>query len=149
MKRIASRCLAGALAVAAATLALPTRARAQEPAPSPVVTVGNTQDTMLFDRVTINPGDRTEAALDLSGFAKVSFLARAESQAPNFGRVNVNLRFGPPQIPVPDRLDVVFTGGTVAHSSGHRPILGPGLSVELVNRSPLPVVVSLGVYASK
>ncbi len=46
-------------------------------------------------------------------------------------------------------LDLVFAGTTTAHSSGHRPIMGPGLSVELVNRSPMPVVVSLGVYASK
>ncbi len=149
MNRITSRCLAGALAIAAATLALPTRAQAQQPPPPPVVIVGNAQETLLFDRVTINPGDKAEATLDLSGFARVSFLARAESPAPIFGRVNVNLRFGPPQVPVPDMLDLIFAGTTTAHSAGHRPVPGPGLSVELVNRSPMPVVVSLGVYATK
>ena len=150
MNRVVSRCLVGALAVATTALLLPTRTGAQAPPPpAPVMIVGSTRGTMLFDRVAINPGDKVEATLDLSNFSKVSFLARAESQAPNFGRVNVNVRFGPPEIPVPDRLDLVFAGGMAAHSSEHAPVLGPNLAVELVNRSALPVVASLGVYAAQ
>ncbi len=148
MKRIHARLLALALLVPAALFGLPSTPRAQEATPSPVVIVGNTQATLVFDKVPLAPGEHVEQRLDLSGFARVSFLAAAES-GPNTGLVVVQTRFGPPVVPVKNTLTLAFAGGTTARRSDHMPVMGPHLSVELVNRSAQPVEVSLSVYASK
>lgn len=148
MKQSVLRRLAAVLVVPAALAAPAGAARAQETAPQPVVVIGNAQATLLFDQVSLAPGDRLEKSLDVSGFARVSFLAAAQS-GPNFGTVAVNTRFGPPAVPVPNALALVFNGGTTARRGDHLPVMGPGLTVELVNHTSQPVQVSLGVYAVK
>jgi hypothetical protein len=78
----------------------------------------------------------------------VSLLAAAGS-GPNQGRVAVITAFGPPAVPVPNRLDLVFDGGTAARRGDTLAVMGPRLRVEVVNVSRQPVELSLSAYASK
>ncbi len=149
MNRCISKLLGGTLLAPAAMLVFATVAAAQTPPPPPpVVIVGNTQAMLPFDKVTLAPGQQMEQTLDVSDFKSVSFLAKAES-GPNLGRVNVNLRYGPPDIPVPDRLDLIFGGGTTAHRSAHMPVMGPQLTLVVINQSSQTAQVSIGIFAVK
>jgi len=148
MKRNIVPVLSGALLAALFNVAFAATAMAQEAAPNPVVVVGNTQATLLFDKVTLAPGEHAEQSLDVSDFARLSSLAAAES-GPNFGRVEVITRFGPPPVPVPNKLTLQFGGGTTARRADHMPVMGPNLTVGIANHSAQPVEVSLGVFASE
>lgn len=138
----------GLLAVAA--IALPAGpALAQEPPPpQPVVEVGNTLFAPLFENFTLAPGGSVERHLDVRGFARLGVLAAATS-GPNDGRVLVATVFGPPAVPVPNRLLMAFGGGTDVRRSQTMEVVGPRLTVALVNQSRQPVEVSISVYASK
>lgn len=150
MKGTVKRSIVAALFVVAAVAALATAARAQstEPAPAPVVIVGNTRFVALFDRVTLAPGQRLDRDLDVGAFSRLGILAAADS-APNTGRVAVVSVFGPPAVPVPNGLVLAFGGATTARRSASMAVLGPRLTMGLVNLSDQPVEVSLSVFAVK
>ena len=150
MKGTVKRFIAAALLVSAAVAGLATAARAQstDPAPSPVVIVGNTRFAPLFDRVTLAPGQRIDRDLDVGAFSRLGVLAAADS-APNTGRVAVTTVFGPPAVPVMNPLDLAFGGGRTARRSATLMVMGPRLTVGIANHSDQPVEVSLSVFAVK
>jgi hypothetical protein len=133
-------------ALAGAGVAL---AQTAPPPPQPVVIVGNTQFTTLFDGVVLMPVEKAEQDLDVGGFARVSLLAVADADLAASGRVGIAEVFGPPAVPVDNRLVLPFNGGTHAKGSATHPVMGPHLRVGLVNNSSQMVTVTLSVYAAK
>lgn len=146
--RLVRSVVAGMLALAGFALPAGTALAQEPPPPQPVIEVGNTRFEPLFENVTLAPGERVERPLEVGGFARLSILAAAIS-APNDGRLVVATIFGPPAVPVPNRLSLAFGGGTDVRRSQTMEVAGPRLTVVLVNQSRLPVDVSLSVYASK
>lgn len=142
------RIIVAALFVVVALAGLATTARAQSAEPSPVVIVGNTRFALLFDRVTLAPGQRIDRDLDVGVFSRLGVLAAADS-APNTGRVAVTTVFGPPAVPVMNPLDLAFGGGRTARRSATLMVMGPRLTVGIANHSDQPVEVSLSVFAVK
>ncbi|MFQ5876644.1 MAG: hypothetical protein ACE5JH_02975 [Acidobacteriota bacterium] len=140
------------LAILALPAALASSAAAGPPVgahePTPVVIVGNTHFAPLLAGVTLAPGESVRRTVDLRSFSRLSILAAAES-GPNDGRIEVATIFGPPSVPVPNRLDLSFGGRGSARSATRMPVFGPVLTLEVVNRSPLPAQVSLSVFAKK
>jgi hypothetical protein len=116
--------------------------------PEPVVVVANTRFFPMLEGIVLAPGERAHRDLNLSHFTRVSLLAAAGS-GPNQGRVAVITAFGPPAVPVPNRLDLVFDGGTAARRGDTLAVMGPRLRVEVVNVSRQPVELSVSAYASK
>lgn len=114
-----------------------------------VVIIGNTKFFPMYQDVILPPGGRAHRTIDVSSYTRLAILAVAES-APNDGVVEVITIFGPPAVPVPNRLSLAFEGRRTARgSTGRLGVMGPRLTVELVNRSAQPVQVSLSVSASK
>lgn len=119
------------------------------PPPQPVTIVGNTQSTLLYQDVVLMPGDRMERDMDIDGFARVSVLAAATSDSPAMGRVGVGVVFGPPAVPIDNRLVLAFKGGTEAREGVTHPVMGPRLHINVVNNTNQPVTVNISVYAVK
>ncbi len=143
--------LAVAALIVAGASALPAATLAQEIAddkPAPVIIVGNTRFTPLFEDVVLAPGERARRELPLAHFTRVSLLAAGES-GPNPGRVAVATVFGPPAVPVPNRLDLVFEGDQSARRADTMVVMGPVLHVEIANLSRLPVRVSMSAFAAR
>ena len=132
--------------------ALPAPAGAQEvppPDPAPVVIVGHTQFTRLFEDVVLLPGERMERDLDVSRFGRVSLLAVAETAAPASGRVGVVTAFGPPLVPVENRLTLGLRTGTRTSGGTTLPVMGPRLVVVATNHTTQRIVFSLSVQAAQ
>jgi len=136
------------VAAAVAATAGPARAQTPGPAPASVVIVDNTHFEPLFDKVTLAHDAKLDRDLDVGGFARISILAAADS-APNTGRVVIRTAFGPPEVPVPSLLTLLFGGGMTAHRSATMPVEGPHLTIGVANQSSQPVELSLSVFAVK
>jgi len=89
--------------------------------------------------------DRT---LDVGAFSRISILAAADS-APNTGKIVIRTVFGPPDVPVLNRLILSFGGGMNAHRSATLPVEGPHLTVGVENQSAQSVDLSLSVFVVK
>jgi hypothetical protein len=135
-------CMSGMAGVALAQTAPP-------PPPQPVTIVGNTQSTLLYQDVVMMPGDKLDRDMDVDGFARASVLAEATSDAAATGRVGVGVVFGPPAVPIDNRLILAFKGGTEARMGVTHPVMGPRLHVNLVNNTNQPVTVNVSVYVVK
>src|SRR5690349_9809518 len=105
--------MAGVMGVCLSGVAGVAMAQAPPP-PQPVTIVGNTQSTLIYQDVVLMPGDKQDRDMDVDGFARVSVLAAATSDAPAMGRVGVGVAFGPPAVPIDNRLVLPFKGGTEA-----------------------------------
>lgn len=120
------------------------------PPPQPVTIVDNTQFTLLYQDVILQPGDKDERDMDIGGFARVSVLASAVSDLAAMGRVGVRIGFGPPAVPSDNaKIVLAFRGGTDARDGTTHPVMGPRLHVTVVNNTNQPVTVNLSVYAVK
>jgi len=143
------------LAASAAGLlatALPAPIAAQEtppPEPAPVVIVGSTQFTRLFEDVVLLPGERMERDLDVGRFARVGILAAAETETAASGRVGVVTAFGPPLVPVENRLALGLRTGTRTTGSASLPVIGPRLLVVATNHTTQRISFSLSVFATR
>ena len=155
LKKTAAPWKRRALAAAAAGLlvtALPAPITAQEtppPDPAPVVVVGSTHFTRLFEDVVLLPGERMERDLDVGRFARVGILAAAETETAASGRVGVVTAFGPPLVPVENRLALGLRTGTRTAGSTSLPVMGPRLVVVATNHTTQRIVFSLSVFAAR
>lgn len=140
--------MAGVMGVGLSGVAGVAMAQAPPP-PQPVTIVGNTQSTLIYQDVVLMPGDKQDRDMDVDGFARVSVLAAATSDAPAMGRVGVGVAFGPPAVPIDNRLVLPFKGGTEAREGVTHPVMGPRLHVNVVNNTNQPVTVNISVYAVK
>jgi len=143
----------GAALVVIAALAGTGAALAQEPPPpppaQPVVVVGNAHFVRLFEDVVLMPGERAERDLDVMGFERVAYLAAATAEAAVIGRIAVVTAYGPPPVPVENRLMLGFQGTTETRANAVQPVIGPRLRVAVANLTAQKVTLNLSVYAAK
>lgn len=98
--------------------------------------------------VTVPPGGRTVQILNVFNMEKVAVQAVGHS-TPGEGAVRIQVGFGPPHVPVPaDHLNLIFPEQDTARASEIFPIRGPRMAVVIVNDRSVPVILSVGVYAT-
>ena len=111
--------------------------------------VGNAHFARLFEEVVLLPGERAERDIEVMGFERVGYLAAATTDAAASGRVVVVTAYGPPLVPVDNRLLLGFQGSTEARGHAVQPVLGPRLRVAVANLTGRRVTLNLSVYAAK
>jgi hypothetical protein len=136
------------IAALAATGAALAQGPPQPPPPQPVVVVGNAQFARVFEDLVLMPGERAERDLEVMGFERVGYLAAATAAAAS-GRIAVVTAYGPPPVPVENRLMLGFQGTTEARANAVQPVMGPRLRVAVANLTAQKVTLNLSVYAAK